>query len=119
MAEVDDIKKIFGGVWKTPDVTEQPIINLERWRAFEILEGPLQGERHLVGYNMDDREGRVSTAIISFDLTKRVCLTASGRIYHLVGPSGYDPDGDFVWQLWARAHRISARDVSSLFESVN
>jgi len=114
---VDDIANIFGGIWQTPDVTEQPIINLERWRVFEILEGPHQGERHLVGYNLDDREGRVSTAIISVNLATMACLTASGHIYRLVGPSGHDPDGDYVWRTWTKANRLPARDVSSLFQA--
>lgn len=114
----NDILAIFGGIWRTPDVIDQPEVKLVRWRVLEILEGPRQGERHLVGYNAADWEGRVSGTIVSVDAETKRCTTRSGRVYELVGPPGFDPDGDYVWRVWLRAYRVSGEcDVSSEFEA--
>jgi len=117
MTKLDEITAIFGGIWRTPGVTDQPVITLIRWRVFEIQVGSRKGERHLVGYNQEDWEGRVSTAIVSIDVAAMQCATKSGRVYKLVGPSGYDADGDYVWRAWARVNCVSGeRDVSSEVE---
>lgn len=110
---------ISGGIWQSPHVSEQPTILLLRWRIFEVEGGSRQGERHLIGYNLDDCEGRVSTAIVSFDQTKGQCITQSGRVYTLIGPPGYDPDGEYVWCLWATANLVFGTiDVSSEYASI-
>jgi hypothetical protein len=101
-------------LWRTPDVDEQPAITLIRWRVLQIAEGSCAGQRHLVGYCPENREGRASTAIISFDPRNKICVTKSGRRYHLFGPSGFDGDGDYVWQIWAQC--IPTIDVSQEFQ---
>lgn len=107
----------LGGIWQTPGVTVQPSINFSRWRVVEVAEGPKRGERYLIGYNQDDGEGRVSTPIVGFDESVGHCVTKSGRVYRLLGPCGYDPDGDYVWRIWQAANNISAiRDVSSSYD---
>ncbi|QWV96464.1 hypothetical protein KP005_13925 [Geomonas nitrogeniifigens] len=111
---------IIGGFWKTPSVAEQPEVVIERWRILEVLEGPCAGERHIVGYNRYDFEGRVSTAIVSYDPETRKCVTRSGRVYVLTGRSGYDPDGDYVWRAWSRVNRVGAQvDVSGMYEGAD
>ncbi|BCG46569.1 hypothetical protein GEOBRER4_n1370 [Citrifermentans bremense] len=108
---------IIGGFWKTPSVPEQPEVVIERWRVIEVLEGPCAGERHIVGYNRYDYEGRVSTAIASYDPETRKCVTRSGRVYVLTGRSGYDPDGDYVWGAWCRVNGVDAQvEVSEMYE---
>jgi hypothetical protein len=98
-------------------VIEQPEIRVVRWRVIQVLNGPHQGELHIVGYHEYGAEGRVSTAIINVDLAGRRCFTASGRIYHLDGPAGFDRDAQYVWSWWAEANAVSAeRNVSSEFE---
>ncbi len=73
----------------------------------------MEVERHLVGYNVLQREGRVSTAIEHFDPTSRTAITHSGRLYQLVGPPGYDPDGAWVWGYWSKVNRMTdERDVT-------
>ncbi|WP_051293167.1 hypothetical protein [Citrifermentans bremense] len=111
-----ELRAIFGGIWGTPGITEQPCITLVRWRVLEVTEGPLAGERHLVGYNEAGWEGRVSTAIMSFDATTKECVTKSGRVYKLVGPACHDADGDYVWRRWAKANLATDEiDVSAEF----
>lgn len=101
-------------IWETPPVHDQPSITLIRWSVMETT----SGDRHLVGYNLDDREGRASTAIQSFDPKKAQAVTRSGRIYQLVGPPGYDSDGSWVWSLWANARKIQWRDATDEFQKL-
>jgi hypothetical protein len=116
----ETLKVCLGGIWETPGVTEQPSITLCRWKVAEVTEGPREGERYLIGFNQDDCEGRVSTPIVSFEDSTGRCVTKSGRVYRLVGPSGYDPDADYVWRIWQPANNISAtRDVSSSYDKAS
>lgn len=101
-------------LWRTAGVDEQPAITLVRWRVLEITEGPCKGQRHLNGYCLENREGRASTQIVSFFPEMRICVTMSGRRYHLLGPSGFDDDGQFVWETWSR--NTSTIDISAEFE---
>ena len=91
---------------------EQPEITLIRWRILEVAEGECKGQRYLVGYCPGNCEGRVSTAIVSINVEKKRCTTQSGRIYHLEGRPGYDPDGGYVWRTWTG--EVATIDVSSL-----
>lgn len=100
-------------IWETPPVSDQPSITLVRWSVMETD----TGERHFVGFNIEDREGRVSTAIRSFDPATACGVTMSGRIYRLIGPTGYDPDGEWVWALWAYSQKQRWRDVSTEFQT--
>lgn len=100
-----------GSIWKTPPVSEQPCIYLTRWSVMETQDGA----RHLVGYNSENCEGRVSTPIKSFDSDTARAITQSGRIYELVGPPGYDPDADWVWARYASALQVKWRDVTDEF----
>lgn len=102
---------ITSSIWETPPVSIQPSVRLTRWSVKETQ----TGERHFVGYNIDDNEGRASTAIRSFDSCTARGITASGRIYQLVGPPGRDPDGDWVWTQWATARKTVWRDVTADF----
>lgn len=94
-------------LWKTPSVADQPMILLVRWRVLEARNAEFELERHLVGYNVDQHEGRVSTAIEHFDPTASMVVTRSGRVYHLMGPPGYDTDAVWVWEQWSRLNRMT------------
>jgi len=103
---------IGNSVWRTPPPSEQPSLSLSRWSVMETH----TGDHHLVGYNLDDHEGRVSTAIVEFDPVTSKATTRSGRIYQLVGKSGYDSDGAWVWEIWSRANMVSGKDVTDQYE---
>ncbi|CPH56561.1 Uncharacterised protein [Burkholderia pseudomallei] len=68
-------------------------VRLGNWsiREFE------NGARHFVGYNLETRDGRVSTAIVALDVASRMGRTESGRIYVLEGRSGYHRDAEYVF----------------------
>jgi len=102
-------------IWKTPGVHDQPCVTIIRWRVVQIVgDGECKGQRHIIGFCRENHEGRVSTNIVAFDPEKRLCITRSGRTYHLNGPPGYDADGDFVWQTWTRGI-VPTVDVSEEF----
>jgi hypothetical protein len=88
------ISLIKSSIWKPPLVYDQPIISLLQW---SVMETPT-GDRHFVGYNQVDCEGRVSSSIQSFDASTTKGVTRSGRIYQLVGEPGYDSDALWVWE---------------------
>lgn len=95
--------------WETTAVHRVPRIRLEAWCAFELDEGT----RHFVGYNVTEREGRVSSAIKQFDAAKREGLTRSRRVYELIGRPGYNADAMDTWSVWCFVNRVfDARDVS-------
>lgn len=88
---------------------QRPDISLIIWRVLEID----AGTRHFVGFDIEAREGRVSTAIQQFDPRARTGVTESGRVYALLGSPGYDKDGQFVWGIWKRVNSVkSERDVT-------
>jgi len=110
---------VSGGVWSTPPVCEEPVINLVRWRVVEVKSKEGLIERHYVGYNIGGFEGRVSTAMCGFNPETARGTTESGRIYQLIGPAGYDADAEYVWRLWSAANEVTEeRDVSMEVEQL-
>ena len=74
-------------------------ISLELWNIVEIKIGE-SNTRHFVGYCVEDRQGRVSTPILTFDKDKGVGTTRSGSKYQLVGEPGHvHPDGLYVFEV--------------------
>lgn len=90
-------------IWSLPPVSSEPCIRLLEWRIFEILP---QGTRHFVGLNASDRTGRVSSAIETFDSGASQGTTQSGRVYTLVGESGYADEAQYVWDEWCSANGV-------------
>lgn len=78
------------------------IVWLRHWSIRESADGA----RHFVGYSQETRNGRVSTKIVQLDGDTRTAGTLSGRIYQLVGPSGYHGDAEYVFN---RVAEVAAR----------
>ena len=89
---------IAGGVWRTAPVGEQPSLTLVRWQVVQLK----NGDRHFVGHAVQNREGRASTAVQTFDPSSMRGSTKSGRVYELGGAPGYDSDAEYVWRAWSR-----------------
>lgn len=108
----DEIKilELQGGVWRTSPVTETPEIQLSEWQIWETE----TGERHFVGWNLTEGEGRASSAIQTFDKDTMRGITRSGRVYELVGPPGHDGDAAYTWNRWKTINKvISTKDVTA------
>lgn len=102
---------IEGGVWKTTSVDETPVLELERWMVVEVT--PPGTDRHFVGWNKTEGEGRASSKIVAFDKTTKTGTTKSGRKYKLVGETGIDGDALYTFTYWCSINSVdSYKDVS-------
>lgn len=54
-------------IWRIGPVEDMPEVSLRRWSIRETDSGTI----HFVGYNVLRRQGRISTAITSFDARTR------------------------------------------------
>lgn len=87
---------VSGGVWRTASVDEQPELTLTSWSVRQVADG----NRHFVGWCVENREGRTSSKVVQFDPTSLRGVTDSGRIYQLSGKPGFHSDADYVWNRW-------------------
>lgn len=91
-------------IWAVASVAEVPELILSAWQIVETD----KGERHFVGYNETDREGRASSAIEQFDLTTLRGVTRSRRVYQLRGKPGIDEDALYVWRHWCSFNGVKS-----------
>jgi hypothetical protein len=107
----DDIE---GGVWNTTPVTETPELNLSQWCVFELADG----NRHFVGYNETEGEGRTSSKIVQFDKDAMRGITQSGRVYQLVGNPGHNGDAMYVWGRWKQINDVENGTYKNVSEEL-
>lgn len=106
------LRNIKGGFWKVEPVTVEPELILRDWcflkvnKTFESL--------HLMGYVESNMEGRVSSAVASFDKETMQAITASGRIYKLEGASRYNYDADYVLRHWLKRNNLTMDNIEFL-----
>ena len=100
---MDNAIFMSGEIWATSPVENTPEIMLRAWCVMELKDG----DRHFIGYNVTEHEGRVSSKIMIFDSKMMRGITRSGRVYQLDGPSGYDDDAFYVWNRWRSINNIS------------
>lgn len=98
------------GIYKPRCVSQQPHVTLIRWSVIEV-----DGKgRHFVGRCVESDDGRVSSAIQTFDAKTMRGVTLSGRVYQLEGEHGFDLDAAYVWTLWCDRYGVkTTRDVST------
>ena len=101
-------------VWNVAPVEEEPELVLEDWRVFELR--GVYGDavsRHFVGTRQDERSGRVSSRIETFDATRRCGTTSTGRVYQLDGQPGWSMNSEYVWNSFCHIHPVrDLRDVT-------
>lgn len=99
-------------VWRIAPIAEEPSCTLTSWNVFETE----RQERHLCGYALESREGRVTSAIATFDPEQASAATRSGRIYELRGRPGANADAEYVKATWLRVNASTEhRDVTEEF----
>lgn len=104
------------GIYKPSPVSVESCIPMSNWSIRQV-KGIKEGEEttdHLVGFNNNSYNGRVSSAIISFDPIKAICITQSGRAYHLLGDPGYSSDGEYVWGRWVDINGVKKEDIKDV-----
>ena len=97
-------------VWKPDNITVEPMVILSNWSIMELNDG----SRHFVGYNVLLKEGRVSSAIQTFDKNTMSGITNSGRVYKLDGSAGCNNDAHYVWQQWCNINSIDINSVRNV-----
>jgi hypothetical protein len=88
---------------------------LDAWSVYEVSKAGTEGPwtTHLTGFSRESCCGRVSNAIVRFDLPARHVLTASGRVYELAGRPGFNADALSVWGNWKRRNGVLLeRDIT-------
>jgi len=103
---------IQGGIWNVKSVEEQPSVTLESWVIIKVKKQP--ESIHFVGYAIENREGRVSSHIVTFDPETKRGQSASGRVYQLVGDSKWTGDSLYVWNNWMRIYGVSEDEYEIL-----
>lgn len=104
-------------IWKVESIENEPSLRLRDWRVYEVL-GVYGDEpsRHFVATQFGSQSGRVSSGIATYDSAARKGVTQSGRVYELVGRSGWSSDGEYVWNAYCRLN--SARGVRDVTASL-
>ncbi len=88
-------------------------VSLHQWRVMEIVTRNGDRSRHMWGHDIDNNQGRASTAIMAFDPTTMTATTRSGRNYVLAGLPGDSPLGKAAWERWCSDHGVvSESDVT-------
>ena len=90
-------------VWQARPLSERPVIELERWQVMQLP----NGDRHFIGWNMTEGEGRASSTIVEFDPVTCRGLTAAARVYVLNGRTAPDRDGAHCWRRWMRISGVA------------
>lgn len=95
-------------IWRPIPTAVQPTLTLTSWSVREVPNIPGTGVvRVLVGYCVENSEGRTSRPIKHIDLKAMVCTSESGRTYRLHGPPGNDPDAEYVFHSWCVINRVT------------
>lgn len=97
-------------IWAATSVDEVPELQLVQWDVKELPDG----DRHFVGWNLTEMEGRVSSKIVTFDQRRMTGVTKSGRIYQLVRDPGVNIHAEYVWQAWCRINSVDLATVKSV-----
>jgi hypothetical protein len=84
-----------------------------RWSVTRVC-ADAQSADLLHGYDLDNRCGRVSTAVFGLEPGTGRVWTQSGRAYVLDGPPGDDPDGQYVFR--AQISRLPSPQLTDVTE---
>lgn len=93
---------------------QDPVCYLENWQVMETD----RGTRHFIGCNIALGTGRVSIPIVSFDHATGQGVTASVRIYELVGVSGIDERAMVLWRVQCTNAGETSANVSSEYVAI-
>ena len=106
-------------IWPIESVVDSPEIALRPWQVFEVQLPQKPGRtRQFVGYSLQAQAGQVSSAIERFDPKTMRGVTASGRVYQLLGRPGCNADAEHTWRWWKSICGITGEvDVTGSMDS--
>lgn len=101
-------------VWKPAPASREPVVTLYDWRVYKVKAAGVTTV-HFVGNN--GREGRVSSAVDSYDKLLKEGKTKSGRTYILMHDPGHSGDAEYTWHRWlANMGNPETIDVTGEYE---
>jgi hypothetical protein len=103
-------------IWRPASIQQEPHTKLTQWRVMRVENKDI----HFVGWA--GYEGRVCSAVQSYDPSTKRGITRSGRIYELRDSSGYNGDAMYVWGRWMDMNDLadsSVEDITHLYEEAN
>jgi hypothetical protein len=101
----EELKNLIqNSIWNVGTITDEPSVTLLNWTIKDTAQG-----QFFVGDQVG-AAGRVSTKVVEFDENTLTGRTESGRIYKLHGPSGYSSNGEYVWNYYAAANKLTPRE---------
>jgi hypothetical protein len=86
-----------------------PPVTLRRWQVIEVTTQGGSRSRHLLGHDVANDEGRISSAIVNFQLESMTATTASGGRYRLAGLPGHSRKAQPLWEQWCRDGGVVAQ----------
>jgi hypothetical protein len=91
-------------VYRTIPTNEQPELTLRDWWVARLADSTV----HLIGYCVENDEGRVSSEVQSFAIGRSLVLTSTGRVYRLLGEPGLNMDASYTWNRWLRMYGLES-----------
>ena len=85
-------------IHRVAPLSQEPVTVMSIWSLVQVSWASGERTRHLVG--RANREGRVCSDIVAFDLDSMTATTRSGRQYRLQGEPGRNRDAWFVFEVW-------------------
>lgn len=88
--------------WSAEVVPELPDVYLSEWSAFVCgwTNAANLFSTHLVGYRAATGKSRTSSAVVRYDRQARRVMTASGKVYELVGFASPTSDASYIRIEW-------------------
>ena len=93
-------------VWRPTDVDATPELVVRSWMLIRTE----TAHTHVVGFNVTEGEGRVSSPLATFDPATRIGITQSGRRYVLVGGPGCNVDAQYTFATWCELTGVVSWD---------
>jgi hypothetical protein len=101
-------------VSKAASVFVEPSVDLFQWRVMCVLQDETF---HFVGCNAATCRGRLSSAITRFNVETGAGRMRSGRVYRLIGGSGFAGVAEYVRAVWCQHNKVDAFiDMTELYE---
>lgn len=91
-----------------------PAVTLRRWQVVEVVTRDQTRTRHLLGHDVENDDGRVSSPIANFEAELMTATTSSGARYRLAGLPGHSRKVQSMWDDWCRENGVIAQyDVTN------
>jgi hypothetical protein len=105
--------------YQVPGIQHEPEATLKDWQILKVTFDDDTSSFHLNG-RCQYHGGRFSTAIKEFNKDTMIAVTSSGRVYQLIGESGYNSDAAYIAGVWLTRNRakLPAEDYSEKIDEM-